>query len=329
MYSISVSPDGESLLSGSADGTVKLWEVATARCERSWNLGEEVRCVAFNPSAELDMAAAVVGTKVMLMLPGARRGGGADRAHALLSGATDGGAWSAVPKSVNTDGSVPWQMTHVKSASMAVWHHGGDYLASVCPDGATKAVLMHQVSKRTSGSPFSKSKGRVEAVAFHPSKPLFFVATQRHVRVYHLLRQELTKKLMPSVKWISSLAVHPGGDNLILGSYDRRLCWFDLDLSTSPYKTMRSHDLAVRSVAYHPRLPLFASAADDASVHVYHGRVYADLMSNPLVVPLKILKAHKVTDHLGTMCVAFHPTQPWLFSAGADGTIQLYTEVVP
>ena len=115
------------------------------------------------------------------------------------------------------------------------------------------------VSKRTSGSPFAKSKGRVESVAFHPNKPLFFVATQRHVRVYHLLKQELTKKLAPSVKWISSVAVHPGGDNLLLGSYDKRLCWFDMDLSASPYKTMRSHSLAVRAVAYHPRLPLFAS----------------------------------------------------------------------
>ena len=47
VYSLSVSPDGESLLTGSADGTVRLWEVATARCERSWHVGgekgEEVR----------------------------------------------------------------------------------------------------------------------------------------------------------------------------------------------------------------------------------------------------------------------------------------------
>ena len=147
--------------------------------------------------------------------------------------------------------------------------------------------------------------------------------------MYDLLKQEMLKKLTPSVKWISSLAVHPGGDNLILGSYDKKLCWFDMDLSTSPYKTMRSHELALRAVAYHPRLPLFASASDDATVHVYHGRVYADLMSNPLIVPCKILKGHKITDHLGCMAVAFHPTQPWLFSAGADGQVLLYTEVVP
>jgi len=220
---------------------------------------------------------------------------------------------------------VPWEVSHVRSASSVCWHHKGDYAASVAPDGASRAVLLHQLSKRKSASPFSKSKGRVEAVCFHPSKPLFFVATQRHVRVYNLLQQELLKKLNPAVKWISSIAVHPGGDNLILGSYDKRLCWFDMDLSASPYKTMRSHRMAVRAVAYHPRLPLFASASDDGVVHVYHGRVYSDLLTNPLIVPLKMLRGHTVERHFGVMDVAFHPTQPWLFSAGADGNIHLYT----
>lgn len=33
--------------------------------------------------------------------------------------------------------------------------------------------------------------------------------------------------------------VHPGGDNLIIGSYDKKLAWFDMDLSAKPYKTLR------------------------------------------------------------------------------------------
>jgi len=266
----------------------------------------------------------------MLLLPGVRPGPPNDKARALLSnsgsGASGGGGWVDADASLRAQG-IMWTVAHAKSASTCTWHHGGDYLASVCPEGATKAVLLHQVSKRSTGSPFSKSKGRIETVAFHPSKPLFFVATQRHVRVYHLLKQELAQKLNPSVKWISSLAVHPGGDNVILGSYDRRVCWFDTDLSTSPYKTMVPHNLAVRAVAFHPRLPLFASASDDASVHIYHGRVYADLLTNPMIVPLKIIKAHTVKDHLGVMSVCFHPTQPWLFSAGADGAVHLLTEL--
>ena len=117
------------------------------------------------------------------------------------------------------------------------------------------------------------------------------------MRVYDLLKQEMLKKLTPSVKWISSMAVHPGGDNLILGSYDKKLCWFDMDLSAAPYKTLRAHQLAVRSVAYHPTLPLFASASDDTSVHVYHGRVYDDLMANPLIVPVNPARAQGGRAH--------------------------------
>ena len=50
-----------------------------------------------------------------------------------------------------------------------------------------------------------------------------------------------------------------------------------------------------------------------------------DLMTNPLIVPVKILRGHQVEDYQGVLDVAFHPTQPWLFSAGADSDIHLYT----
>ena len=325
---LSVSASGQWLLSGGKDGTLRLWEVATGRCARVWRLGSEVRSVALNPSAELDLAAATVGNKLVLLLAKTDEGGArAERSERLLEAPVPAGgsvAWARPTAALQAAG-VAWEVSHAKSASFVCWHHKGDYLASVAPEGASRAVLLHQSSKRSSGSPFSKSKGRIESVAFHPSKPLFFVATQRHVRVYDLLKQEMLKKLTPSVKWISSMAVHPGGDNLILGSYDKKLCWFDMDLSAAPYKTLRAHQLAVRSVAYHPTLPLFASASDDTSVHVYHGRVYDDLMANPLIVPVKILRGHKATEHIGVMAVAFHPSRPWLFSAGGDGEIVLWT----
>lgn len=63
--------------------------------------------------------------------------------------------------------------------------------------------------------------------------------SQTYVRIYNLLTQQLIKKLVTNVKWVSSVAVHPGGDNIIIGSYDCKLGWFDLDLSTKPYKTLR------------------------------------------------------------------------------------------
>lgn len=53
---------------------------------------------------------------------------------------------------------------------------------------------------------------------------------------------------------------------------------------------------------------------------------------HPLLPPLhhfpsaavKILRGHEMVDFQGCLDVAFHPTQPWAFTAGADATINLY-----
>lgn len=129
--------------------------------------------------------------------------------------------------------------------------------ASLAGTESHTSVWIHQTSKRHSQAPFKKVKGSVQRVAFHPLKPHFFVAvrrisfsiltlpietcqqTQRYVRIYDLSAQELIKTLMPGIRWISSLDIHPSGDHLIVGGYDRRLCWFDLDLSSKPYKVLR------------------------------------------------------------------------------------------
>jgi ribosome biogenesis protein ERB1 len=198
-----------------------------------------------------------------------------------------------------------------KQVKQVTWHGKGDYFATVLTDAQNRSVLVHQLSKWRSQVPFSKSKGLVQCVLFHPIRPYLFVATQRHVRVYNLSKQELSKKLQTGAKWISSLAIHPKGDNVLVGTYDK-------------YQVLRYHASAVRQVAYHKRYPLFASGADDTSIIVSHGMVYNDLLQNPLIVPVKLLRGHTKYDDFGVMDVTWHHTQPWLFSAGADGYIKLW-----
>jgi hypothetical protein len=53
--------------------------------------------------------------------------------------------------------------------------------------------------------------------------------------------------------------------------------------------------------------------------------VFSDLLQNPLIVPLKRLSNHESCNDFGIFDVIFHPTQPWVFSSGADKTIRLYT----
>lgn len=214
---------------------------------------------------------------------------------------------------------------HDKQVEHVAWHSKGDYFVTCCPAGASKSVHVHRLSQRTSQAPFRKCKDQIQAAVFHPSKPFIFIASQRHIRIYNLIKQQIAKKLQAGVKWISSIAVHPGGDNLIIGSYDKKVCWFDLDMSSRPFNTMRYHKKAVRGVNFHRRYPLFATCSDDGAAHVFHGRVYTDVFEDPLIVPIKILRGHRMENNLGVLHCAFHPSQPWLFTSGADGNLILFT----
>ncbi|XP_011182321.2 ribosome biogenesis protein BOP1 homolog [Zeugodacus cucurbitae] len=332
---VSVEPKGEYIVSGSDDKTVKIWEIATGRCIRTIETDDVVRCVAWCPNAKLSIIAVASGNRLLLINPQVGDKLVIKKTDDLLAEAPQldtmeseriktAVQWSVAEKEEQEKG-VRVVITHFKPIQQVTWHGRGDYVATVMPEGANRSALIHQLSKRRSQIPFSKSKGLIQCVLFHPIKPCFFVATQHNVRIYDLVKQELIKKLLTNSKWISGMSIHPKGDNLLVSTYDKKMLWFDLDLSTKPYQTLRLHKNAVRNVAFHLRYPLFASASDDLSVIVSHGMVYNDLLQNPLIVPVKKLQTHEAREEFGVLDVAWHPVQPWVFSSGADATIRLYT----
>ncbi|XP_017879423.1 ribosome biogenesis protein BOP1 homolog [Ceratina calcarata] len=333
--SISAEPIGQYIASGGDDMDLKIWEVATGRCVKTISCGGVIRSVAWCPNQSLSLIAVAADKKVFLINPGV--------GDHLITNKTDQ-LLEIIPQSdvlvserVKT--AVQWEqaegenrsngirviLNHFKTVKQVTWHGKGDYFATVMPDGQNRSVLINQLSKRRSQLPFTRSKGLIQCVLFHPIRPYLFVATQRHVRIYDLVKQEMVKKLLSNSQWISTMAIHPGGDNVLVGTYDRKMLWFDLDLSTKPYQTLRLHGTGVRGVAFHKRYPLFASGADDRGLIVSHGMVYNDLLQNPLIVPLKRLCDHESYNDFGILDVMFHPIQPWVFSAGADSTIRMYT----
>ncbi|XP_039277204.1 ribosome biogenesis protein BOP1 homolog [Nilaparvata lugens] len=335
---ISLDPLGQYVVSGSDDNTVKFWELSTGRCLKTIPVEGVVRCVRWCPNQTLSLVAVAADSKCYIINPGLgdslvvsktdmllkepppQVGIIADRVKACAQW-----QWASDDRDDVWPDGVLIVIKHFKEIKQIAWHGKGDYFAAVMPDGANRSVVIHQLSKGRSQLPFNKSRGLIQCVIFHPIRPFFFVASQKNVRVYDLVKQEMVKKLYSNCKWISNMAIHPGGDNLLLSSYDSKVVWFDLDLSTKPYKVLRLHSTAVRSVAFHKRYPLFASVADDCSLIVSHGMVYNDLMQNALIVPLKRLSSHKNHNDFGIFEVMFHHSQPWVLTCGADKTIRLYS----
>ncbi|KAH8106234.1 ribosome biogenesis protein ERB1 [Cristinia sonorae] len=332
---VSVSPDGGWVASGDESGVCSLWEVLVGREVKRWKFDGKIGAVEWCPRTDVSFFVVGVEDQLHFVVP-------PNLPTIVLTATLATLCPATLPPQPATPSPVKW--TSVAAASYSTdkpvlsvalppssgvpkqltWHRRGDYLATVSGGEGQGGVWIHQISRRHSQAPFQKVKGVVQLVLFHPTRPHFFVATQRYIRIYNLAEQKLLKTLLSGIKWISSMDVHPMGDHLIVGGYDRKLCWFDLELSDKPYKVIRYHTRAIRSLHFHQTYPLFASSSDDGAIQIFHARVYNDLMTDPLIVPLKILRGHEVKEGLGVLSVKWCPRQPWLVSGGADGQVSVW-----
>jgi len=312
---VAVDSSGQWIATVSGDQTLRIWEVSSGRCFHSAQFDDTATAVAWHPKHHLLTVAA--NQTIFFVDPGLEPS----------------------PRKATSEGETIQEAPVPMVKDLLVFKHEVQPQISEAggeedkPQEGSKAravrwhqCIIHALNQQKSMRPFAKLKGgHVQSCAFHPSNPHFLVATKTGVRIYDLQKQQPLKHLVSGAKWISSISVHPTGDHVVCGSYDRRIVWFDLDFATKPYKTLQYHDRAVRRATFHPgKFPLLAASSDDGTVSVLHAKVFDDLMQSPQIVPVKRLRDHAVNQGLGVLDCTWHPSQPWLFTAGADGRVFLW-----
>ena len=190
--SLSVHSSGLYLLSGSDDQTIRMWEVSTGRCLFMWQFKDVIHAISWNPNPDVWLFAVSVGHGEVLLIAPPKLCPGE------IAMATDQYIKSGFTRPVPTTGDddekpvrqvVQWskpseqeeetygykvRLQHSQTVKQITWHRKGDYFATVAPDA--RQVLIHQATKHQTQTPFTRLKGIVQKVAFHPVKPIFFVA---------------------------------------------------------------------------------------------------------------------------------------------------------
>lgn len=100
----------------------------------------------------------------------------------------------------------------------------------------------------------------------------------------------MVRKFVSNLNTIVNISVHKGGEDLIVGTKDGKVAWFQLELSEKPFKIMEYHEDKIKSVSFHSHYPLFSSCSKNGKFLLYHATISSDMIKDPIIVPLKVLK---------------------------------------
>jgi ribosome biogenesis protein ERB1 len=169
--SVSIDPKGQWMLSAADDASVRLWDVRSGRCTKVWRFpeGTVVYSVQFNPSSEVLLAAIALADQLLIVEPPFATPSQKINAEKLFAIESDNNTNDTIkalvswqkPNAADEANGIRLRLQYHRgdkaSLKSVVWHYRGDYVATVCPDASHNAVLIHQLTKRMSQSPFKKT----------------------------------------------------------------------------------------------------------------------------------------------------------------------------
>ena len=277
LSSVVFSPDGTTLASGSRDGTVKLWDVATRATIASLERHTDgVRSVVFSPDGTVLASGAFdntvklwdVATRAIIATLEGHTGGVNSVVFSPDGTVLASGAWDNTVKlwDVATRAIIATLEGHSDLVASVSFSPDGTVLASGSQDGTFK---LWEVGRETNSATLFGHTGGISSVSFSPDgTTLASGAWDNTVKLWDVGTRENTATLEGHTLWVRSVSFSPDGTILASGSEDGTVKLWDVATGNAAYP-LQEHTGGISSVSFSPDGTTLASGSGNGMVKLW------------------------------------------------------------
>ncbi|NCR32919.1 MAG: NACHT domain-containing protein, partial [Microcystis aeruginosa L211-101] len=317
--SVSFSPDGKTLVSGSDDNTIKLWNVETGQEIRTLKGHyNSVRSVNFSPDGKTLVSGSVDNTiKLWNVETGQeiRTLKGYDSSVNSVNFSPDG---KTLVSGSNDNTIKLWNVETGKEIRTFKGHDSSVNSVNFSPDGKTlvsgswdKTIKLWNVE---TGQEIRTLKGHdfyVNSVNFSPDgKTLVSGSADNTIKLWNVETGQEIRTLKGHDFYVNSVNFSPDGKTLVSGSGDKTIKLWNVETGQE-IRTLKGHDSYVYSVNFSPDGKTLVSGSADNTIKLWNVETGQEI---------RTLKGH---DNLVTS-VNFSPDGKTLVSGSGDKTIKLW-----
>ncbi len=278
--SLAISPDGQTLVSGSRDKTIKIWQLSTGK-ELQTLVGHtgSVFSVTISPDGQT-LASASEDTTIKLWQLGTGR-----RLRTLGNRFSGHSHWvnslaispdGQVLVSGSTDKTIKlWRLSKGRELQTLEQHSDAVRSVAISPDGQVlvtgstdKTVKIWQMATGKKLHTLSHSDW-VSCVTISPNgQTIISSSNDKTIKLWELNKGKYICCLTGHLSWVHSVAISPDGQTLASGSMDKTIKIWQLNMLRE-ICTLPEHDDEVLAVTFSPNGQTLISGSADKTIRIW------------------------------------------------------------
>ncbi|MFN6486786.1 MULTISPECIES: WD40 repeat domain-containing protein [unclassified Nostoc] len=281
--SVVISPDGETLVSGCADKTIKVWNINTGKLIRTTEDLGEISSVAISPDGHFLAVGSSQHPKSNVRVLNTNSG---KLIHTLLGHQKPVNCIAISPDGqILASGSNKIKIWNLHKGDAygglcqricTLWHSSPVNAAAISPDGAILASASSDNKIRLwnprTGDPLrtiNGHSGEVKSVIISPDGEILFSGSaDKTIKIWHLATGKVLYTLTGHLEEVRSLAVSHNGEILFSGSADKTIKIWHLQ-TRELLQTLTEHSGAINSIAISCNGQFLASGSSDKTIKIW------------------------------------------------------------